>query len=414
MTVMNDRQDNPAAPQVRSAATGGGGRRLFIHIGSHKTGTTTLQVALRKAQSERRLGPWTYVHPDSAASFNSLVHVGGRGARMRARIKLELLDRLLPATGDCVISTEMLFWVDDPAQIQALADHLRPRFDEIRVIAYLRRQDALALSHRKQVLMGATACNFYGVQLKAMPDYQPHMQRYFDYAAKLGHWQAAFGSDSLIVRRFQPKDLVGGDTVMDFWQILGLSDVPTVRRANEAWSRSQILAGLWLRARNHHRDTFVPTLLKIRDPEALRPARAEATAFLANFAAANAALKQTYDPDGPVGFFDADMTRYPEIGNDDPAAIGIDFEALEAGLSPAPARRGRRSEARHGDKTRKAAKKRRKGRQARPANAVEPLAGARRKGRQRKNVQSRKLRPVGAAAGLTGRILRGLRRLLGR
>lgn len=325
--------ERPARRRGRSvgapAKAGTTGRKLWIHIGSHKTGTTTLQSALEKAQRDGQLGGWRYVHPPRHSSLNMLVRVRGEGARMHARIKLALLDRMLPAEGDCIISTEMLFWVHDAKQIQALADRLRGRFDEIRIVAYLRRQDALALSHRKQVVMGMTAFHFYGAQIQALPEFRPHMRSYFNYAAKLAAWEKAFGRGSVIVRRFQRGDLAGGDTVQDFFGMLGLDQVPQVKPANQAWSRSQLLAGLWLRSSGHPREKFVARLLKIDDPEPLRPARADAEAFLARFARPNAVLARKYDPNGPAGFFDSDLSAYPDTANDDPARLDLDFEALE-------------------------------------------------------------------------------------
>lgn len=310
-------------------------RRLILHIGSHKTGSTSLQKALRQGQRQKTLGPWRYLHAAPRVDFNPLIQCCGMGAQMQTVMRWSFLERQLQRArerggGSCIISTEMLFWVDDPIDIKALADRLRLEFDEIRVVVYLRRQDLLALSHRKQVVMGRAAYQFYGAQVQALPTFRPYMMRYFDYAAKLEKWEQVFGRDKVIVRRFQRRDLLGDDTVLDFWQFLELPP-PESRSpdANIAWNRTQLLAGLWLRQRGYPREAFLPHLLALEDSQVLRPSRVQMRHFLGRFHQVNAALAQRYDLAGPPRFFDGDLSQYPEFSNDGYVAPRPDLGALE-------------------------------------------------------------------------------------
>jgi hypothetical protein len=302
-------------------------RRLWLHIGSHKTGTSTLQRNLRQAKNHRALGGYRYIHVKGKFQANPIVVPAGAGPDMTFTLRHDLLERLIHAAGDgdAVLSTEMLFWLYDPAQIQALADQLYQHFDEIRVVVYLRRQEALALSHRKQVVMGVAALDFYGCQIAALPDYAPHLHRYFDYAAKLALWEAAFGAEALVVRRFE----TGLDTVADFFDLIGVPFKKRVEDVNEAMSRSAVLAGLWLRQKGYvQRSSFEPLLYAIKDVP-LRPARADAQAFHDHFRASNMQLAARYDPGGPPAFFSADFSRYPETGNDQLVDLTVDLDALE-------------------------------------------------------------------------------------
>lgn len=308
-------------------------RRLLLHIGSHKTGTTTLQSALIRAQRQGLCGAWNYLHAAQRVDFNTFVGMQGMGAKMHPVLKWEFFERRMKhahAKGmqDVVISTEMLFWLDEIADIEEIARQFRQHFDQIHVVAYLRRQDQLALSHRKQVVMGRAAYQFYGAQLQALPRFQPHMMRYFDYGAKLAKWQQVFGPDNVTVRRFQRADLVAGDTVADFWSLMGLDQPVQIRRKNEAWSRTQLQAGLWLRQRGYPREAFVPLVRAFEEDAALLPARAEAEAFLAHMQEANQRLAQMFDPGGPAQYFDGDMSKYPERSNWDQAPV-VDLAALE-------------------------------------------------------------------------------------
>ncbi|OED47229.1 hypothetical protein AB838_16545 [Rhodobacteraceae bacterium (ex Bugula neritina AB1)] len=319
-------------------------RRLVLHIGSHKTGTTTLQSALMRGKRQGLLGGWSYLHAGLRVDFNTLVGTKGMGAGMHTVLKWPFFERRMEHAAregmqDVVISSEMLFWLDDATQIAALAERLRLEFDEIRIVAYLRRQDQLALSHRKQVVMGRAAYQFYGAQLQALPRYAPHMLRYFDYAGKLAKWEQIFGADSITVRRFGKADLKGGDTVADFWSILGLAPPQGLNRKNVAWSRAQLLAGLWLRQRGYPSDAFVPLVKQIEDPEPLLPSQAQAQAFLAPFLEQNAVLAQRYDPAGPENYFGMDVSRYPEASNLQ-AAPPQDLAALETAVQARMAEQG--------------------------------------------------------------------------
>lgn len=306
-------------------------RRLWLHIGSHKTGTSTLQRNLRQAKNRGLLGEYDYIHVKGQFQANPIIEISGHGADMAPKIRSDLLGRLIDAAGDgdAVLSTEMLFWCYDPAQIQSLAAQLYSQFDEIKIVVYLRRQDALALSHRKQVIMGVAALKFYGCQIGALPDYAPHLHRYFDYETKLSLWSDAFGHDALVVRRFEPMSLQGGDTVNDFFGLIGVPFEKHVADVNQALSRSAVLAGLWLRQKGYPRRSFEPLLYAIKDVP-LRPARADAYSFYDHFRSSNMRLAARYDPLGPSAFFNENFETYPEVGNDKLIDLTINLDALEA------------------------------------------------------------------------------------
>ncbi|WP_374015684.1 glycosyltransferase family 4 protein [Phaeobacter sp. A36a-5a] len=302
-------------------------RKLWLHIGSHKTGSTSLQIALRQGQMQQTLGSWSYLHAKPRVDFNPLIRNHKMGGNMYSELRWPFLERRMADAdqrecGDCIIATEMLFWLMNPNDIRALHRRLREHFDEINVVAYLRRQDTLALSHRKQVILGQTAYQFYGAQLQALPVYRPHMMRYFDYATKLARWEEMFGAGNVTVRRFQRSDLVGGDTVLDFYNLVGLTPPDNPPRDNEAWSRSQILAGLWLRQQGFPKSSFEQILRELPEDGPLLPSRAEMQGFLARFDDINRRLAQRYDPEGPESFFDLEFDRYPEVANGGRTAAG--------------------------------------------------------------------------------------------
>lgn len=308
-------------------------RRLWLHIGSHKTGTTTLQSSLRAASKKKELGRWNYIAASNAINMNNIVSVKGDGADMQWKIKPVTLRRQIPAQGDCIISGERLFWLEDEVEILRLANILKTYFDEIRVVAYLRRQDSVALSFRKTVIVAPVARRFFGIKVGALPDYLPHMDRYFDYYNKIVFWKRFFGKDNVIVRKYESDSLVEGNTVSDFSNIIG-QDIPLApKMLNVSWSRSQLLVGLWLQSKGYSVEACLDIIKNIGGTERLLPSRIDAMRFMERFRESNAALAENYGHEGLSGYFSNDFSDYPEKGNDNIDEMALDLKKIETELS---------------------------------------------------------------------------------
>lgn len=309
--------------------------RLVLHIGSHKTGTTTLQKALRSGHRDKRLGNWNYLHVTGRVDSNSMLRCRGMGPKMTVEIHWDKLESLVEegkaaCDGDFILSSEMFFWLYEEKDIQKLADLLLRHFAEVKILAYLRRQDQLALSHRKQVAMGHAAYRFYGAQVRSFPVFRKYMMQYFDYSTKLEKWERAFGKSSVRVRRFEPAKLSGGDTVKDFWSEMGLPEPPKwPKHINKAWNRTQILSGLWLRQRGYPHEAMLQTLETLADAESMLPSENQARAFQNRFHKSNQELAARYDPIGIDTFFDKSFEAYPVFSNCGYEAPRPDFGALE-------------------------------------------------------------------------------------
>lgn len=291
-------------------------RQLWLHIGSHKTGTSSLQQALRFAQNHNLLGELTYAYCPKSSSINRLIKVSGAGSKLGTKIDFRGLKTALDGDGSYVASSEMFFWIHNPRQVRKLARILKRRFDKVHIIAYLRRQDSLAVSHRKQAIMRNAAEGFYGLQVSALPTYQPHFDHYFHYDRKLKIWADAFGEDSLIVRKFEKSSLFNQDTVDDFFHLLGLATPDWGEHANPPMSRKQLLVGLYQRSSGIDRPKVAALLKKIEDTDKLTPSRTQAEAFLSHFQDSNQRLAKMLGDDEAPFFFDTDLSRYPEVGND--------------------------------------------------------------------------------------------------
>lgn len=287
---------------------------LILHIGSHKTGTTSVQRACLKHLQEGA----SYI--DIRPSGTRIIKSAGRLENFRAWIDLDTADRLFrpePDAGRFVTSDEEFFWIHDPETVADFAGMLKQRYTAIRVLCYLRRQDLLALSHRKQMSEGDTpAARFYGVTATPLPAYGAHLHRYFDYDAKLtGIWAEAFGRENVTLVPFDRNMFVEGDVVADFAQRCDLRfDRSGPIRENSSLDGNRTFVGLKLAELQIPKPQRRKILNHLSGDGTFLPARAEARAFLAHFAEANARLAGNWQWNGAPFRFDEDFTFYPETG----------------------------------------------------------------------------------------------------
>lgn len=319
--------------------------RLFLHIGSHKTGTTSIQRACRSAL--KRSEPDAVHYLNIRPSGTRILHSEGVGETFRAEIDLDTADRLFrpepvrrgfakPAAARSVSSDEEFFWISDPDPIRNLAALLRPRYETITVICYLRRQDLLALSHRKQVAEGSPATRFYGITATPLPEFRPHYHRYFDYAAKLALWADAFGQQNIQVIPYEPDALRNGDVVEDFAARTGIRFAPgSGRRENASLEGSRTFVGLKLAEIGVPPRRRKIILDSLPGTGKFLPSQAEARDFLARFAEANAQLARDWTWQGAPFRFDTSFEMYPETAGPEwsHAEVNGMFDAVMAGRS---------------------------------------------------------------------------------
>lgn len=306
-------------------------QKLVLHIGSHKTGTSSLQTVLQAAHDQGQLGNWSLLKPPAKTHVQqNLVQVKGYKQNFKTEINFQRFKSMLAHKGDGIVSIENFFWIDNQPQVDKLAKFIRQRFDEVQIIAYLRRQDSLALSHRKQAVMRAATSKFYGTEITALPLYRETLDHYFCYDRKLQLWINAFGAENLIVRKFERESLYKGDTIADFFRLLDLPETDLSAAVNSAWPRKKLLTGLYLRSKGEDGKSIRKILRRIEDTEKLTPSRADAEAFLGHFQDSNRRLAKMIGNDDAPFFFNTDLSRYPESGNADATEAEIKQWIAEA------------------------------------------------------------------------------------
>jgi tetratricopeptide (TPR) repeat protein len=306
--------------------------RLILHIGTSKTGTSSIQrvlgarrPALDAAGIRYVTSPGVQNHlllPASLVPAESLrnVHPGvwegvspaARLARFRQDFAREMAE--LPARIHTLLFSAEAFsgMLNTPARIAALRDLLAPHAGEARVIVYLRRQDAhFASGYATRLRVGAAVAPTF-------PEDGPDRLRQYDYAALLDDWAAVFGEAAVQPRIFEPSSLAQGDVVDDFIAAAGL---PLTVPAEEALRRSNLsltpgaldllraVAGQLRREGGFSPEAVAWRRLVATVNDALpgrgwRADPAQAARFLARFEAVNEAVRRRWFPDRPSLFRD--------------------------------------------------------------------------------------------------------------
>jgi hypothetical protein len=184
---------------------------VIIHIGRHKSGTTSIQHEL-------------HVQENLLSSYGALYSKVGRSRSGFAnhtlavacqQLDFELLKKFkvqieqeLRSTHQLIFSSEGFQNLKDPS---ILLD-LFPFGVRKKVVVYLRDVVSyLATSYAQRIQSSDLISGFAEYALNRKVDYQRFVEKWITL------------SDSIIIRLFDPRYLVGGDAVVDFFSILDIA-----------------------------------------------------------------------------------------------------------------------------------------------------------------------------------------------
>ncbi|MEM6371392.1 MAG: hypothetical protein AAF727_01240 [Pseudomonadota bacterium] len=190
--------------------------RLIIHIGSQKTGSTSIQTFLTQNPDKMAAAGLSYVQAGRGpAAHNKLAFK--RDTDQFPRIMNRLVNEVQNAPDQThVISAEMLFTTRMARSlIEYLPDDLRA---ETQIIAYIRRQDKFLEAMYKQVVKTG---RFKGTA----QDYAQKREAALMYSKILGVYADGFGADNVTVLPYERDRFREGDVILDMCAHLGMTDV---------------------------------------------------------------------------------------------------------------------------------------------------------------------------------------------
>jgi hypothetical protein len=295
--------------------------KILLHIGTEKTGSTSIQRFLRRNRERlprHGFATSTSLGPRSHVAL-AVMSLGDRptsrlhkrlGLATRSDVEQYRRDRTaalraeLAAYEDATVllSCEQLsFLPNNQQKVQRLCDWLHGFSEDIRVLVYLRRQDSMLVAlYSQELKSGRTA-----------PLEVPGLDKAgagskYDYLAMIDRWSQVVGADRVQPRVFERGQLVGGDVIEDYLDAIGLGasdefDYPDERNP------SLDAAGMeFLRLFNQHVPDRrlgpnavrgdIASLLTARTDQSRRMAlpAADARAFVDRFAPGNASIARDF------------------------------------------------------------------------------------------------------------------------
>ncbi len=215
--------------------------RALIHIGSGKTGTSSIQDTLHSYQkSTASCFSYPVVegngHQSLEVLFKDFERLSrglrskfgdsrGEFIRYKDRFEEKFREQCL---GDLVISSEMLFDFS-PEEVKRFRDYISDKgYDDVIIVAYIREPVSYYTSFVQQ-------------KLKASHTIPSPYRFSVGYKSKLKNWEGSFGKSCLVVRPFDGGQMAGGNVVEDFSGLvssfLGCSlDFSLQKNANESVS----------------------------------------------------------------------------------------------------------------------------------------------------------------------------------
>lgn len=232
-------------------------KKIILHIGAEKTGTTSLQTFLAKNQELLSnqgiyvpgfLGKWNNHRKLTVLAFNPeriddfIVAEGltDPSSRMKAVEKwTQDLHRISEETQEpkwIASSEQMQSRLTTHEEVSRLKSILTRSFAEVEVLLYIRNPIDAAVSLWSTLVK----CGHYLPEFPAPSNWR--IQNNCNYKTIIQRWQAVFG-DNLKVRLFTKSELHEGDLIKDFCRACGIEDNSTFiipPRENETLSHEAI------------------------------------------------------------------------------------------------------------------------------------------------------------------------------
>jgi hypothetical protein len=345
-------------------------KNLYLYIGSHKTGSTSIQKYCIENRKELHSQNYEYfytsphgrpIHDGNCSEWvdESPITEHEDKGRITPSAKIRNLEALVKSLEECkkehiVLSAEALSSIHSEHEIARIHKNLSRHF-KTKIIVYLRRQDLQVVSHNQEGSKGRRwpAFHYYG-SLKALPDTSKvSYHEYLDYNSRLLKWAECFGYENIIIRVFERASLVGGCVVKDFFRTVGLQ-LPQgdIVNHNVTLGFKSFKIGMLMNKANCDGEIFqsIRDAISAKENDVKKkalPSRSEAKKFYQIHKNTNKLLKEKFNlKSESIDLFDNDFSMYSEISQDE----WDENSANEAILSLFEVMVSEHSKIQHGDK----------------------------------------------------------------
>lgn len=325
----------------------------IVHLGMPKTGTTSIQSALannRPVLDRRGYRYSATFGPAGQAALSLRVlsdvyanrdeppatDLEDRVRRMDRAVFQALDDRLAAEIAShteriFVFSSEMLFdTLGSDEGIKALTSYFARRFERVRYVAYLRRQDRHIVSGYAQ-----RANNGYVETFEDYLRYQLGKSTYL-YHANFERLSSRVGHEAVTLRPFEKGQLRNADAARDFLALLGVEPAELIRPSehlNPTWDTASIAFAHALGAHTPLRSggrlaaawqMVVPAIASLPQTwPRFALGKEDAEALLVRFADENAAVARDY-----LGREDGVLFAEPVEETDGSTELRIDLDRM--------------------------------------------------------------------------------------
>jgi len=304
-------------------------KRCILHIGTEKTGTTTLQAHL--ANNRLALEKMGFIYPSSLgrmAHVRMVTHamdddhiddqrkrlnvttcqqIAAHRCEVEAALKQEV--RTAPSDSVLLLSSEHCHSrLNRKSEVQRLRDLLAPYCSEFQIVVYLRPQHELAVSRY------STALRVGFADFEMIPTVN-HLPPLYDYGALLDRWSAVFGNAEITPRIYAADEMKNGDVCSDFLDLIGIAQdhSPFAQPANKSLSAD---AQIFLNQMNKRlgnaqiRGDIARLIERVSSGPSLLPGRREAEQFYQLFAEGNERVRRKWFPHR-TSLFEPHFEEYP-------------------------------------------------------------------------------------------------------
>jgi len=311
----------------------------------HKTGTSYLQGALRENKSSlfesgiyisNILTPQhgvmaRYVLPDDEIPFYRR-RLGETAPQKIQEWKRSVEEEVESLAGNRSLSAHTLILSDEQmsvfhkkSHIERVCDLLSSHFNDVEVVVYIRPQHERLVSGYVENVKTGRETPLEISKFNSLSD----VPGFLRYDRVIDRWSQVFGKESMNVRLYQRKKLIGGDIVRDFLEQYGVDVSGFVKptTVNDGLSSSAISLMRMMNSRIKRGEDMDEARIQLENGvksvfsgNPVLANRSEMETFFSLFDEVNEGIRKEFFPDAPT-LFDVDFKDYPEILSQDDLSL---------------------------------------------------------------------------------------------